>query len=229
MTSRWLRAILIGVVLLTVSNLVLLTLLARRAPPAPRPASLDELPLSARPDWEWSRRMDCYVSDRPDLSTPLEAQKVQWLRSQPLKYLEAGGLAATDVQNLRYACADDGTVLSFSVDASRLKRFLSGKKPIGQPVDKLLRALYVEGEATLDDIGGPDPNVLYDLVIGYRNQMQIYPFDRLTWWPIALADAPRVDAYLAYTTWDRGEAHVGSPYLVLVYRDTRVVYMVGLA
>ena len=77
-------------------------------------------PPSDKPQyWEWRRRQSCYVSDRADLSRPVDQDYLDHLHQQIGKYFEVSGLDMSDPRDLRFAWAYDGIILRFCLGACR--------------------------------------------------------------------------------------------------------------
>jgi hypothetical protein len=176
----------------------------------------DELDIGTR-----SMHGNSYVYKRRDLTDITSEEGVAYVHEHVGKYFKKGGIQIGDAHALRIAYAYSGTILSFSLSAENLRRFLRDKKPIPTPAKEVLSAIYSSGEFYSWQSSS------YDSVQGYFAYLLEYPFDRLNWWPIADVDAEHMVGYVDSTTWRKGFWDPPSSYFVFADTTTGLVYLIG--
>lgn len=242
---KWLTIIVVALVVL--ADLVMLNLhvLRRRdQPPAEETAEtqaypdlelsrckewMDAILALKSPRWEWWWKTGCYVSNRPDLSEPVDQERLDQLDSQAAKYLEISGLERSDARDFRFARSYWGIIVRFHLSPENLNRFLSDKTPLNESPRQLLRMIYDEGqmEVEYDEEQKNTENVHVDAAVYWFGFAHEYPFVRLTWWPIDFIDAENMSAYQGIMTWKRCEAHPGAAYFIFTNEREGLVYVIG--
>ena len=243
---KWLTIIVVALVVLADLVMLNLRVLRRRdQPPAEETAGTQPYPDSdlgrgkewmdailalKSPRWEWWWKTGCYVSNRPDLSEPVDQERLDQLHSQAAKYLEASGLDRSDARDFRFARSYWGIIVRFYLSPENLNRFLADKTRLNESAKQLLGMIYDQGQIEVEydeeqtktrSVQGVDAAVHW---FGFAHE---YPFVRLTWWPIDFIDAENMTAYQGIMTWKRCEAHPGANYFIFTDEKEGLVYLIG--
>ena len=242
---KWLAIVVVGAVVL--ADLMILNLRVLRMgeqPPAQETVGtqpcpdlelsrgkewMDAILALKSPPWEWWCKQNCYVSDRPDFSWPVDRERLDQLHSQATKYLEASGLDRSDARDLRFARSYWGIIVRFYLSPENLKRFLADKTRLNESAKQLLGMIYDQGqmEVEYDEEQKNTENVHVDPAVYWFGFAHEYPFVRLTWWPIDFIDAENMSAYQGIMTWKRCEAHPGAAYFIFTNERQGLVYFIG--
>jgi hypothetical protein len=126
--------------------------------------------------------------------------------NRAIKYLNAGGVAAAEVDDLRVAARLHPShllVIRFRATKETVHRFVRGKNKVrqtgGQAVSKFLSAGY-----------------------GTR-----YPYTELAWWPPLPEQYTDLSVFEGVITWKVPQMPQGQPYGIVIDERRNLVYVVG--
>ncbi len=151
----------------------------------------------------------------------MEPERVAFVHQQVANYFETGGLEVSDARDLRYASGYIGKMLRFSLSREKLTQFLENRQRVAEPAKRVLSELFTDGEFELGEYGR------YTGLHFNAAWLFEYPFVRLTWWPINLADAEQMVAYGDTITWKTGMSNPGAHYFIFVDEKTGLIYLIG--
>jgi hypothetical protein len=167
---------------------------------------------------EWAARMQSYVSDRPDLSRPLQPEEPQRFEEHVGDFFETAGIELAEVSDVRYAIGEFGaTLIRARLSDAQMQQFLKDKLHLEENAGFFLSSVYDGIAFEWQHPDDPSTAAASDM-----SSFVGYPFCRLDWWPVDLTVVEELSLHVGETEWDYWEVHVGATYYVLAHPDGTV-------